>query len=156
MLGPKRQMPELVKTYCSWFNLDYAITYFYNVYGPREISNGAYSTLIAKYLSLIRSGKETLPVVKPGSQKRNFTHVDDIVEGLILVALNGHGDGYGIGNDQAFTVLEIVEILEKGAEWLPERKGNRMTAPVNTELTKKLGWKCRKDLATYLTEEIKV
>lgn len=150
----KKTNAELVRIYSSWFHLDYAITYFYNVFGPREISHGAYTTLIAKYLGLIKSGKNKLPVVRPGTQKRNFTHVDDIVRGLVLVALHGHGDGYGIGNDQGYSILEIVELLEKDIEWLPERKGNRMSAPVNSSLTKKLGWSCKRSLASYLASEL--
>ena len=149
----KKTNADLVRVYSSWFDLDYAITYFYNVYGPREISDGAYSTLIAKYLNLVKSGQSKLPVVRPGTQIRNFTHVDDIVRGLVLVALNGHGDGFGIGNDQGYTILELVKLLGKDIEWLPERKGNRMVAPVNSSLTTKLGWSCKNDLASYLTSE---
>lgn len=146
----KKTNTDLVKTYCGWFGIEYAITYFYNVYGPREISEGKYSTLISKYISLVQTGVETLPVVKPGTQMRNFTHVDDIVDGLLVIGSKGSGDGYGIGNDEAFSIIDVVDLFDKDVEWLPERKGNRMSAPVNSSMTKALGWKCKRDLKSYV------
>jgi len=88
----------LVKNFNLWFGVPYAIVYFYNVYGKREISNGKYATLIGIFINRISAGK-SLTVVSPGTQKRNFTHVDDIISGLILVAENGYGDNFGIGSD---------------------------------------------------------
>ena len=80
---------EFLKFYSKWFGLRYCITYFYNVFGGREISSGKYSTVIAKFLKLKKESSNKLPVVSPGTQKRNFTHVDDIVSGLLLVAEKG-------------------------------------------------------------------
>ena len=97
---------ELVKNYGSWFNLNYAIVYFYNVYGPREIAKGKYATLIALFKDKIKNNQK-LTVVSPGTQKRNFTHVEDIIEGLIMVGEKGNGDNYGIGSPEAYSVLEL-------------------------------------------------
>ena len=92
---------ELVVNYGRWFKIDYAITYFYNVYGPREIATGKYATLIALFL---QKKKLNLPltVVSPGTQRRNFTHVDDIINGLVLVGEKGYGDDFGIGNKKSY------------------------------------------------------
>ena len=103
----KASNTELVVNYGSWYNIPYAIVYFYNVYGKREISQGKYATLIALFAEKIRNG-EPLPVVSPGMQKRNFTHVDDIISGLVLVGEKGLGDEFGIGSHQAYTILEIA------------------------------------------------
>ncbi len=150
---------ELVVNYGNWYEINYAITYFYNVYGKREISTGKYATLIALFNEKIKNG-EPLTIVKPGTQKRNFTHIDDIINGLILVGENGYGDEFGIGSDEAFSVIEVAEMflnmpinqaIEEGrAVMLPERRGNRMAAEVVTEKTKALGWEPKGSLREYI------
>tara|TARA_B110000091_G_C13733535_1_gene440114 strand:+ start:218 stop:1075 length:858 start_codon:yes stop_codon:yes gene_type:complete len=145
----KTKNTELVVNYGDWFGIDYAITYFYNVYGPREIANGKYSTLIALFSEKIKQNKP-LTVVSPGEQLRNFTHVDDIVDGLILVGLKGRGDEFGIGHHEKFSILEVAQLFEGEIEMIPERKGNRMTAHVITEKIIDLGWKPKFNLKQYI------
>lgn len=140
---------ELVKNYGTWFNLPYAITYFYNVYGKREISSGKYATLIALFQEKMKKG-EPLTIVSPGTQKRNFTHVDDIIDGLILVGENGYGDEFGIGSPYSYTIREIAEMFGGKIEYLPERKGNRMCADVVTAKTKELGWSPKNRIQDYI------
>jgi len=144
---------ELVKNYGNWYGLKYAITYFYNVYGPREISQGKYATLIALFKEKVKNS-EPLTVVSPGSQKRNFTHVDDIINGIILVGENGFGDNYGIGSPESFSIIDIANMF-KGAkiEMIPERPGNRMSADVVTEKTKSLGWSPKWSIKEYIVNE---
>ena len=142
---------ELVQNYGSWFNVPYAITYFYNVYGPREIQTGKYATLIALFKEKMKKN-EALTIVSPGSQKRNFTHIEDIINGLILVGENGYGDEFGIGSPEAFSIKEIAEIFDGKIEMLPERKGNRMTADVMTSKTEALGWKPTRTIKEYIEE----
>jgi UDP-glucose 4-epimerase len=140
---------ELVMNYGNWFNVPYAITYFYNVYGSREISTGKYATLIAL---LTEKMKDDLPltIVSPGTQKRNFTHIDDIIDGLVLVGNNGYGDEFGIGSPESFSILEVARLFGGEIEILPERKGNRMTADVMTDKTQALGWQPKCKLADYI------
>ncbi len=142
---------ELVMNYGSWFNVPYAITYFYNVYGPREIQTGKYATLIALFKEKMKNG-EPLTIVSPGNQKRNFTHIDDIINGLILVGENGYGDEFGIGSPEAYSIKEIAEMFGGKIEMLPERKGNRMTADVMTAKTEALGWKPTRTIGKYIEE----
>jgi len=142
---------ELVMNYGNWFNVPYAITYFYNVYGPREIQTGKYATLIALFKEKMKNG-EPLTIVSPGTQKRNFTHIDDIIDGLVLVGENGYGDEFGIGSGEAFTIKEVAQMFGGEIEMLPERKGNRMTADVMTAKTEALGWKPKKHLKDYIEE----
>ena len=142
---------ELVINYGKWFNITYAITYFYNVYGPREISEGKYATLIALFTKMKSEGKE-LTIVSPGTQKRNFTHVEDIINGLILVGENGYGDDYGIGSPDSYTILEIAKMFGGKIKMLSERPGNRMRADVITEKTISLGWEPKFSIKKYIKE----
>jgi len=147
----KASNTELVENYGQWFNLPYAIVYFYNVYGEREISSGKYATLIALFKEKILKG-EKLSVVSPGSQKRNFTHIEDIVSGLVLVGENGYGDEFGIGSLESFSIVEIAKMFGGDIEFLPERKGNRMSADVVTDKTRALGWKSNKKIQDYIKD----
>ena len=142
---------ELVENYGVWFNLSYAIVYFYNVYGKREISTGKYATLIALFKDKI-SKSEPLTVVSPGTQKRNFTHINDIVNGLVIVGESGYGDGFGIGSSEAYTVLEIAKLFGGEVEILPERKGNRITAEVLKDKTEALGWRAEHSVKDYINK----
>ena len=143
---------ELVMNYGTWYNIPYAITYFYNVYGPREIQTGKYATLIALFKEKMKNN-ETLTIVSPGTQKRNFTHIDDIIDGLILVGENGYGDEFGIGSPEAYTIKEIAEMFGGDITMLPERKGNRMTADVISAKTEALGWKPKRTIKDYIQRE---
>lgn len=140
---------QLVKNYADWYGLNYAITYFYNCYGKNEIKDGQYATLIAKFATKYKKG-EPLTVTSPGNQERNFTHVDDIVDGLILVGLYGFGDGYGIGSPESYSVLDVANMFGGEIQMTPEAKGNRMRAPVLSEKTKFLGWEPKRHLSDYV------
>ncbi len=147
----KASNTELVQNYGTWFNVPYAITYFYNVYGEREIQTGKYATLIALFKEKMKN-KESLTIVTPGTQKRNFTHINDIISGLILVGENGYGDEFGIGSDESFTILDVAKMYDGKIEMLPERRGNRMSAEVVSSKTKALGWQPKKKLKDYIEE----
>jgi UDP-glucose 4-epimerase len=139
---------ELVRNYSDWFGLDYAITYFYNVYGPREMS-GPFGTVIRIFTELYRSG-QPLTITSPGTQTRNYTHIYDIVDGLILVGKNGEGDGYGIGADQMYSVLDVAEMFGGGKVMMPERQGNRMNGGVDNAQLRQLGWKQQRQLTDWI------
>ncbi|MDO9150116.1 MAG: NAD-dependent epimerase/dehydratase family protein [Methylotenera sp.] len=147
----KASNTELVMNYGLWYNVPYAITYFYNVYGSREIRTGKYATIIAIFKESMKNDRP-LTVVSPGSQQRNFTHIDDIVDGLVLVGENGFGDGFGIGSPESFSVVDIANMFGGNIEMLPERKGNRMMANLFTEKTQALGWRPMKNVKEYILE----
>ncbi|RJQ34707.1 NAD-dependent epimerase/dehydratase family protein [Candidatus Parcubacteria bacterium] len=141
---------ELVRNYGAWFGLSYAITYFYNVYGPGERSE-KYGTVVEIFRQKHLKG-ESLPVVAPGMQKRNFTHVDDIVDGLMLIGEKGEGDEFGLGNRRTYTILELAQLFGDPIEMLPERPGNRMDASIETSKSEALGWGAKRELAEYIRE----
>ena len=147
----KASNTELVENYGRWFGVPFAITYFYNVYGEREISEGKYATLIALFKNKYLAG-EKLTVVSPGTQNRNFTYIDDIVDGLILVGENGNGDEFGIGSPESYSIIEIAKMFGAEIEMLPERNGNRMTAEVVTSKTEELGWAPKFSVVNYIRD----
>jgi UDP-glucose 4-epimerase len=141
---------ELVRNYGTWYDMPYAITYFYNVYGPRERS-GEYGTLIEIFRQK-HLNKEPLTVRSPGTQTRNFTHVDDIVEGLILVGEKGAGDDYGIGDKRAYSILDVATMFGGEIVFLPDVPGNRLNSSIDTSKVEALGWTCTKHLDDYIRE----
>ncbi|MGB5792742.1 NAD-dependent epimerase/dehydratase family protein [Poseidonibacter sp.] len=147
----KASNTELVKNYGLWFDINYAITYFYNVYGPKEISRGKYATLIGVFREKMKNEKP-LTIVSPGIQKRNFTHIDDIINGLIIIGEQANGDNFGIGNKQSYTILEIAKLFGGEIKYLDERKGNRMNSEVITSKTEALGWKAKINIEDYINK----
>lgn len=147
----KASNTELVMNYGHWFNIRYAITYFYNVYGPREISHGKYATLIALFKEKYKKN-EPLTVVSPGTQKRNFTHVSDIVNGLIVVGEKGLGDEYCIGSPEKFSIIEVANLFKSEIMFLPKRKGNRLDADLDDFKIKELGWRANIKLKDHIIE----
>ena len=141
-----------MRNYGVWFGLPYAITYFYNVYGPRERSD-SFGTLIAIFKEQYQKG-EPLTVVSPGTQRRNFTHVSDIVDGLIRVGWEGEGDEYGIGSPDPYSVLDVAHMFGSEVMMLPERKGNRQESSIDTAKTQALGWRARMKLPDHIREFI--
>ena len=146
---------QIISDFAKHFELDYAIAYFYNVYGPSESNDEKYGTVIAKYKSLCENCAEYLPVTRPGTQIRNFTHVDDTIDALIRIALFGAGDGYGIGTDEAFSILDVVSMFGKKPQFFPEKMGNRKNAEIKTDKTKALGWVPKRSLKSYISECVK-
>jgi UDP-glucose 4-epimerase len=142
---------EIIQSYGNWNNLRFAIIYFYNVYGGREIKDGKYSTLIAKYRSLVSEGAKKLPVSLPGGQLRNFTYIDDIVSGILHAALKGQGDEYGIGADEAFSIKEVCEMFGCEPNYYETNSANRKTGELKTEKIKKLGWNQSMKLPDYIS-----
>ena len=107
----KAMSEESLHFYQKHWGIKFHMLYFYNVYGPREISAGKYATLIALFNNKLRKD-EPLTIVKPGLQKRNFTHIDDIIDGLILIGAKGKGDEFGIGHHKEYSVLEIANLFK--------------------------------------------
>ncbi len=151
----KASNTELVINYGAWFHIPHAIAYFYNVYGAREISSGSYATVVGIFKEQYKRG-EPLTVVAPGTQKRNFTHVDDIVRGLLLLGENGEGDGYGLGAETAYSILDIASLFGSDVQMLPERRGNRMDAVLDVSRSKnELGWSAAHDVKEHIASFLK-
>jgi len=139
---------ELVRDYADWYGLPYAVTYFYNVYGPGERA-GKYGTVIEIFRQKMERG-DPLTVNAPGTQRRMFTHVEDIVEGLILVGDRGEGDEFGLGAEEAYSILEIAEMYGGDIVMRPETGGNRMGAKLDVTKSHALGWRASKKVTDYI------
>ncbi len=140
---------DLVNNYGKWFGLDYAITYFYNVYGGREIKEGKYATLIGIFSKKYKN-KEPLTVTSPGTQKRSFTHVDDTVNGLILVGKKGKGDGYCIGSNETHSVLDIAKLFGGEIIMTPKKEGDRNFSKINLSKIQELKWSAKKKVENHI------
>jgi UDP-glucose 4-epimerase len=147
----KASNTELVRNYGNWFGLKYAITYFYNVYGEGEIATGPYATLIGIFKQEYLHGMP-MTVVSPGTQARCFTHISDIVSGLMLVGEKGEGDGFELGHSQAHSILEVAKMFGGEIVMLPERKGNRQSSPVDASKARALGWEPKVSLEAHVRE----
>ena len=141
---------ELIHNYKKWFNLNFAICYFYNVYGPGQICEGSYATVIGIFENLYKN-KKPLTVVKPGTQRRCFTHIDDIVEGLILIGQKGNGDNYHLGFNESKSILDIAEMFETEYVFVDEREGNRQNSKVQSEkCLNELKWSAKIKIEDYI------
>lgn len=146
----KASNTELVSNYSAWFGLPFAITYFYNGYGPRELSEGPYASVMGRFKTQYAAGRP-ITVVAPGTQRRNFTHVEDLARGLFMVGEKGQGDEYGLGSPESYSVLEIAQMFGGKIEMLPERKGNRMESVMDTSRAEKeFGWKPERTVREYI------
>lgn len=150
----KAKMVELIKNYSDWYDLQYEICYFFNVYGKGQIERGPYATVVGIFERLRREGKE-LTVTLPGTQTRDFTHIDDIVEGLIAAYEKGNQGEWFLRKGQPYTIIELAEMFGGVWKFIPEKRGERKEAieiPNNT--TEILGWKATRDLKQYIKTEV--
>jgi UDP-glucose 4-epimerase len=148
----KASNTELVHNYGHWYNLPYSIAYFYNVYGPRELS-GEYGTVIEIFRQKFLRG-EPLEVRLPGTQERIYTHVADTVEGLVLVGETGVRDEYSIAAAESYPILKVATLFGSEITMLPARPTSRPSAAIDTD-TKKiqaLGWQQQHTLEDYVRE----
>jgi UDP-glucose 4-epimerase len=142
---------DLINDYGRWYNLPYAICYFYNAFGPRETGEGRYATLIAKYENLYRRG-EPLPVVSPGTQRRAFTYVGDLARGIKLVGERGSGDGYALRAPRTHSVVEIAEAFGGPIHTVDGYPGRDDVADDPTRARDELGWVATIDVMDYIRD----
>ncbi len=143
---------ELVSNYARWYKLDYAITYFFSVYGPGERAgqfNGGYGTVIETFKQFYLNNKPC-EVRRPGTQTRAFTHIDDTINGILLVAERGMGDEYGICSKDVYSLLGVAHMFGCKVKMLPATKTSRSNGAINTDKIKALGWKQTRTLKEYI------
>ena len=115
---------ELLENLKKWFNFRFEIIYFYNVYGPRQIKTGPMSTVIGIFEDQFKK-KIPLTVVKPGSQSRRFTHVNDTIEACYYAWEKNKCKHYSISNRKSYTIFEAAKLFNTKVKLLPHRKGER-------------------------------
>ena len=129
---------ELLENLKKWFSFKYEVIYFYNVYGPNQISKGPMSTVIGIFEEHYKKGKP-LPVVKPGTQTRRFTHIDDTVNICYLAWKKNLCRHYSIANKKSYSLKEVARIFKSKIKLLPKRPGERYaSALINKNLSNKM------------------
>jgi len=147
---------EVLKTWIECYKLDAMIVRFYNVYGPREPKDGAYATVVRKFIRQYKDNKP-LTIVGDGKQRRDFTHVNDIVSGLIRVMDKGTvGELYHLGRGINYSIKELAGMfLNAEVKYVPLRKGEGEVTLADYESTfRKLKWKANNNLQDYIKEII--
>jgi len=115
---------ELLENLKKWFNFKFDIIYFYNVYGPNQICKGDMATVIGIFEDHYKK-KKPLPVVRPGSQSRRFTHIQDTIEVCFKAWKKNKGRHYSISNKQSYSILEVAKMFKSRIKFLPSRRGER-------------------------------
>jgi len=115
---------ELLNNLKKWFNFKFEIIYFYNVYGPKQIEEGEMATVIGIFEHYYKNNLP-LPVVKPGTQSRRFTHISDTINVCYMAWRKNSCRHYAISNKQSYTITQIAKMFSKNIKFLPSRKGER-------------------------------
>ena len=127
---------DLLENFKKWFNFKYEVIYFYNVYGPNQISKGYMATVIGIFEDCYKK-RLPLPVVKPGTQSRRFTHIDDTIKTCLMAWKENKCIHYTITNKKSFSILEVAKLFESKIRLIPERKGERYTSKLPNSRSKK-------------------
>jgi UDP-glucose 4-epimerase len=150
----KSKMVELIKNYNTWFNLKYEICYFFNVYGPRQIYKGDYATVIAIFEEQFKN-KKNLTVVKPGTQSRDFTHIDDVVSGIFKTSQIDMNHEWHLRSGKNYSIIQVAELFTKNWIYISERNGERFTSEeFKSDTNKLLNWHPKKSLTKWI-EKVK-
>ncbi len=129
---------ELLENLKKWFNFKFEVIYFYNVYGPKQICKGKMSTVIGIFEDLYKK-KKSLPVVRPGTQTRRFTHIDDTVKICYLAWKKNLCRHYSISNKKSYSIIEVAKLFKSKIQFLKKRPGERYaSALTNMNLSNKV------------------
>ena len=150
---------ELCKLYSSVYDLSTAICRFYNVYGPYQLEDGEYSTVLGIFEKQYREGKP-LTITADGEQRRDFTYIDDIVDGLVKCSEhNFKAEFFELGKGVNYSINEIADMFGKDypREYISARKGEYdVTLADYSKAKLKLGWEPNGDITQYIKSIIEV
>lgn len=147
---------EVIKMYRTIYGTNFEIARFYNVYGPHEIVDGDWAAVIGIWRRQVRDGLP-ITIVGDGEQRRDFTHVEDIVDGLIRIGMSDerHEDAWELGTGTNYSINEVYQMFNQkfgvSKTHLPDQKGNyRITLRENNDALNRLGWSPRSRLQEYI------
>ena len=147
----KSTIAKLIQGFGDWYGLKYNICYFYNVYGPKtDLWDREWQSVINIF---IEQKKENIPltITGDGTQKRDFTHVDDIVDGLVLAGENICNTEFQLGTGVEYSILELAALFDHPFEFIPARPGDRPRGLADIEYTQKtLGYNPKYNLKDYI------
>ena len=122
---------EFLENLKKWFNFKYDVIFFYNVYGPKQICKGKMATVIGIFEDCYLKNKP-LPVVRPGSQTRRFTHIQDTVEVCYKAWRKNKCKYHSISNKESFSILNVAKLFKSKIKLLPKRKGERYASALTS------------------------
>jgi UDP-glucose 4-epimerase len=147
---------EILKMYKTVYGINAEIARFYNVYGPNEIVDGDWAAVIGIWRRQVRDG-EKITIVGDGEQRRDFTYVEDIVDGLYKIGMteDSHEDAWELGTGINYSINEVYQMFKEhfGTEstYIPEQPGNyRKTLRENDDTLERLGWEPQNRLKDYI------
>ena len=118
---------EMLNNLKKWFNFKFEIVYFYNVYGPHQICNGEMATVIGIFEDHYKKNKP-LPIVRPGSQSRRFTHIEDTVKACYSAWKLNKLRHYSISSKESFSIIDVTKLFKSKTKYLPKRPGERYSS----------------------------
>ena len=147
---------EMLENLKNWYNFKFEIIYFYNVYGPMQIGKGSMATVIGVFEEQYKN-RQPLTVVKPGTQSRRFTYINDTIEACYFAWKKNMCRHYSISNKKSYTIMQVAKFFNTKIKLLPFRRGERYaSALTSTNLSNKVYKMFGKvDLKEYIKELIK-
>ena len=129
---------EMLENLKKWYKFKYEILYFYNVYGPNQIKTGNMATVIGIFEDQFKKNKP-LPIVRPGTQSRRFTHINDTVKACYFAWKNNKCRHYSISNKKSYSIIQVAKMFNTKLKFLPARPGERYaSALTNMNLSNKV------------------
>jgi len=145
---------DIIKLYREHFNLRASIVRFYNVYGPHQLTEGGYTTLIGRWINNI---KNNIPceIYGNGMKRRDFTHVDDIVSGLIKILERGnYKDDFEFGRGKNYAINEVAKMFNINPVYKKDKPGEAQDTLCDNSVAKKsLNWRPVINLEDYIYEQ---
>lgn len=149
---------ELCKMYTKLFELKTVILRYFNVYGDREPIKGQYAPVVGLFLRQLKAG-EPLTIVPDGTQRRDFTHVDDVVQANILAANTeniNYGEVFNVGTGTNNSILELASMISNNQKFIEPRIGESYeTLADNTKIKTILGWNPTVKIEDYIKDKLK-
>lgn len=142
---------DIISLYCEHFGLNASIARFYNVYGPNQLTEGGYTTLIGRWIHNIQNGIECV-IYGDGSKRRDFTHVDDIVEALVRIPLKeAWGYEFELGRGDNYSVNEVADMFGIKPKYEDDKPGEAQVTLSEDIVAKEiLDWEARVNLQDYI------
>ena len=122
---------EMLENLKKWFNFKYEVIYFYNVYGPKQISTGNMATVIGIFENQFKK-KTPLTIVKPGTQSRRFTHIQDTVQTCYFAWKENKCRHYSISNKKIYSIIQVAKMFNTKVKFLPARPGERYSSALTS------------------------
>ena len=148
---------DIISLYQEHYNLQSSITRFYNVYGPHHLKEGGYCTVIGKWEKCIEESRP-LTIFGDGTKRRDFTHIDDIVDALVkIMEQSAYGHDFELGRGKNYSIQEIAEMFNyDDIVYEDDKPGEALVTLCEDTLANEiLGWTPTKDIDDYIKEYLR-